>query len=636
MTGWKGKILRVDLSAETIADEPLSEQTARAFIGGRGLNMKILYDEVPVGADPLGPENVLVFGTGPLNGTPIGMGRMTVSCKSPATGLNMDGNAGKFFAPTLKFAGYDAIILTGKAKRPTYLWLNDGKAELRDASRLWGKTTFETDRLLKDELGDEDVQLRYIGPGGENLSPHAVILGNMGNSGGRGGAGAVMGSKNLKAIAVKGTGRVDVADPARFLEAMDEIYEELNYRTTCDPLLRPWHIYGSMFVPPVTSAMGAFMTANGQKGVFPEGLDEIRGERLQRDFVRSPVADFCCPYASCVHWLEAKGTQWGDLSFQGIHVGTQLSSGSMLKITDPHAVMKIQEICNQLGVCFISVGTVLAWAMEAFEKGLLTEEDTDGIPLTFGNGAAAVQMIEKIAHRDGFGAILADGVKKAAAHVGRGSEAFALEIKGLEFTNLEPRALFHMGLAYAVNDMGGDHKRVHLPYPPALSTIPKEILEAMPFDVHKAFARQSPEEKGKLVKWMFDSRAALNSLETCVFTNRGRLYMDFRPYAKALSAATGMEFTYQDLWKAGERTCNLERSFNVREGARRKDDRLPRRFLEETLKEGGSRGVVVPLEPMLDDYYEARGWDKRTGIPTREKLVELGLEDVADDLERYR
>ncbi|MFQ6112285.1 MAG: aldehyde ferredoxin oxidoreductase C-terminal domain-containing protein, partial [Nitrospinota bacterium] len=464
----------------------------------------------------------------------------------------------------------------------------------------------------------------------------AVILGNIANSGGRGGAGAVMGSKNLKAIAVKGTGRVDIADPKGFLEALDEIYEELNYRTTRDPYVRPWQIYGTMYVPTVTTAFGALMTNNAREGLFPEGLDEIRGERLQRDFVRSPLADFCCPYASCIHWMEARGTPWGDLSFQGIQAGTQISIGAWLKISDIHGVFKIHELCNELGLCYISMGTLLGWAMEAYEKGLISQEDTEGIPLEFGNASAAAQMVEKIAHRQGFGAVLADGVKKASEQVGKGSEEFALEVKGLDFTAIEPRAFFHVGLAYAVNDMGADHERIHVPYPPVLALISKEILDELPFDIGKAFARQSPEGKGQLVKWLFDSRAALNCLETCVFTNRGKLYVDFRPYAKALTAATGVEFSYKDLWQAGERICNLERSFNVREGARRKDDRLPKRFLEEPFAEGGSKGVTVPLEPMLDEYYEARGWDKGTGIPKREKLIELGLEDVADELENYR
>lgn len=636
MKGWKGKTLRIDLTNQKAATRPIPKENLVKFIGGRGLTMKILYDEVPVGADPLGPENLLIFGVGPLNGTPIGMGRMTVTAKSPVTGYIMEGNSGKFFAPNMKYAGYDAIVFSGKAEYPVYVVITDGKVEFRKASHLWGKTTFDTERAVKEELGDREYHVRVIGPAGENLSPLATVIGNNGNSGGRGGAGAVMGSKNLKAIAIKGSGGVDINDPGLFREALDEIYRELNFRTTRDPYVKAWQIYGTMFVPIVTSAYGAFMSKNDREGLFPEGLTEMRGDRIQRDFVAANLADFCCPYASCIHWLEDKKNPYGDLKFQGIQAGTQISIGAMCGVKDIHGVFKIHETTNALGMCYISSGTLLAWVMEAYEKGILTKEDTDGIAMEWGNHAGMIQMLHNIAERKGFGAILADGIAKASKHVGKGSEEFALQVKGLEFTAIEPRAFYHVGLAYAVNDMGADHERIHVPYPPVLSLIDKEILQDLPFDMAKAWDRQSPELKGELVKWLFDSRAALNCLETCVFTNRGKLYVDFRPYAKALTGATGVKFSYKDLWEAGERIINLERSFNVREGARRKDDTLPKRFLTEPIPEGGSKGNVVPLDQMLDSYYAARGWDKETGIPTPKKLQQIGLVDVAAELERYQ
>lgn len=636
MKGWKGKVLRIDLTNRKATIKAIPEHTLVNFIGGRGLNMKILYDEVPVGADPLGIENLLIFGVGPLNGTPIGMGRMTVTTKSPATGYFMEGNSGKFFAPHLKFAGFDAIVFSGKSERPVYVVIRDDHVEFRGAEHLWGKNTFETEAAVKAEIGEETFQVRVIGPAGENLSPLATILGNNGNSGGRGGAGAVMGSKNLKAIALKGTGGVDIANPGLFREAMDEIYEELNYRSTKDPYVRPWQIYGTMFVPVVTSAYGAFMTQNCQGGVFPEALDEFRGERIQKDFVKGNLADFCCPYASCIHWIEDRKNPYGDLCFQGVQAGSQINIGAMCGVKDIHGLFKLHNVANALGLCFISTGTLLAWVMEAFEKGILTQKETDGIEMKWGNHEGMVQMFHKIARREGFGAILADGIKKASEKVGKGSETFALQVKGLEFTAVEPRAFFHSGLAFAVNDMGADHERIHVPYPPVLSLIDPKILKDLPFDMEKAWDRQSPDGKGQLVKWMFDTRAALNCLETCVFTNRGKLYVDFRPYAKALTAATGVEFSYKDLWKAGERVINLERSFNVREGARRKEDALPERFLREPMPRGGSKGKVIPLDQMIDDYYAARCWEKETGIPSRSKLQELGLIDVAAELEKYR
>ncbi len=634
--GWKKSSLWIDLSQGEAKAKPIPEQTLIDFIGGRGLNMKILYDEVPVGADPMGPDNLLIFGVGPLNGTPLGMGRMTVTTKSPATGYFMEGNSGKFFAPHMKFAGYDALVFSGKAKSPTYVVISDDRVEFRKAEHLWGKTTFETEAAIRAELGDHAFQVRVIGPAGENLSPLATIIGNNGNSGGRGGAGAVMGSKNLKGIALKGTGGVDIANPGLFREAMDEIYTEINYLSTRDPYVRPWQIYGTMFVPVVTSAYGAFMTRNAREGLFPEGLDELRGESIQRDFVAGNLADFCCPYASCLHWLEDRANPYGELKFQGIQAGTQINMGAMCGVKDVHGVFKLHHECNALGLCYMSTGTLLAWVMEAYQKGCLSTKDTDGIPMEWGNHRGLVEMLGKIARREGFGGVLADGVKKAAERVGRGSEAFALQIKGLEFTAIEPRAFFHIGLANAVNDMGADHERVHVSYPPVLSLIDEQILRDLPFDMEKAFQRQSPDGKGQLVKWLFDTRAVLNCLETCVFTNRGKLYVDFRPYAKAVTAATGVDFTYKDLLRAGERVINLERSFNVREGARRRDDALPARFLRDPIPAGGSRGKTVPLDQMLEDYYGARGWDSSTGIPSRQKLHELGLIDVSVDLDKHR
>lgn len=633
--GWKGRTLRIDLNTRKATTRPIPEKTLHNFIGGRGLNMSILYKEVPARSDPFGIENLLIFGVGPLNGTPLGMGRMTVTTKSPATGFFTSGNSGKFFAPNIKFAGYDAIVISGKADSPVYVVIIDDKVEFRNAKDLWGKSTFETERAIKTELGDYGFQVRVIGPAGENLSPLATITGNNGNSGGRGGAGAVMGSKNLKAVAIKGTGGVDIARPWLFREAMDEIYKEIDFLSTKDPYIKPWQIYGTMFIPTVTSAYGAFMTRNMREGLFPEGLDELRGERIQRDFVAGNLADFCCPFASCLHWLEDKKSPYGDLSFQGVHAGTQINMGAMCAVKDIHGFFRLHYVCNELGLCYISTGTLLAWVMEAFERGILTLKDTDGIPMEWGNHEGMIRMLQKIARREGFGAVLADGVKKASERVGKNSETFALQIKGLEFSSIEPRAFFHIGLANAVNDLGGDHTRTHVSYPPVLSLIDQEILQELHFDMKTAYSRQSPEGKGQYVKWLFDTRAVLNSLETCIFTNRGKLFVDYRPYAKALSAATGVDFSHKDLLKVGERIINLERSFNVREGARRKDDKLPERLFEP-LPTGGSKGKVLPLDQMIDDYYSARGWDKVTGIPSQEKLLELDLEEVEGEMKEYR
>jgi len=628
MNGWAGTILRVDLTRRQVRKEPLPDRLRREYLGGRGFAIRLLYDEVPPGADPLGPENKLIFSIGPLNGTPIGMGRMTVTTKSPETGFYMEGNSGGFFAPELKWAGYDMIVLEGQADRPVYLWIRDGDVEIRDASHLWGKTISQTEQALREELGDPEIKTRYIGPAGENLSNLSIVMGEMAHAGGRGGVAAVMGAKRLKAIAVRGSGGVRVARPKAFEEAYETVRREVDYRTTRDPYVRPWHIYGTMFIPKMVNDMGGFMSRNAQEGLF-DGIARFRAEELMRQYVVKGRTCFACPTASCGHFLEVKEGPHAGLRGEGIQAGLMISMGSSVGVDDPAWLIHINNVTNELGLDYMSFGTVAAWAMEAYEKGLLTRADTDGLELRFGNAAAVEALARKISYREGFGAVLADGVKRAAERVGRGTEAFALHVKGLDMTTIEPRALFHMGLVYAVNDVGAEHPRVHVPYPPVLSLVPEAVINRLPFDPAKAFVRQSPEQKGALVKWLFDTRAVLNSLETCVFMNRGRVYVDFEPYAQALSTATGEEFGPDDLYTIGERIVNLERAFNVREGASRKDDTLPSRFLMEPLPAGGSAGVVVPLEQMLDEYYAARGWDPETGRPRAATLSRLGLEDVA-------
>ncbi len=626
--GWAGTILRVNLSDGSIRKQPLPEDLARAYIGGRGMAARILYDEVPAGADPLGPENKFMVTTGPLSGTPIGCGRVGFTGKSPQSGLYMEGSAGGFFGPELHYAGYDLIIFEGISPKPVYLSIFDSDVSLNDASHLWGKTTSETYQGLVKDFGDPDVQVRSIGPAGENLVNVSTTIGNLHRAGGRS-LGAVMGSKRLKAIAVRGTNPTKIADAKEFRKAMDEIFFDLNMENSIDPFTKQFGIYGSMVILRYFNEIGGLATRNAQQSVFEgaEGISEYAAKR----HILKPKACFCCPIPSCSHWLSIKDGPYVGLEGEGIQTTSQVAFGAMLGISSFAAVAKAHFLANDLGLDLYAAIPV-AWAFEAYQRGILTKKETDGLDLTWGNEEALFELLRKIAYREGIGDVLADGSKKAAERIGKGSE-FALHVKGMDYEIIHPNAVYTHALGLAVNNVGSDHTAYYPPYPPSLAAIPAEILGELGFDPKKAAGRLTTEEKGPLLKWSYDSRAVLDSLEFCLFISRGRIYTDFRPYVKALSAATGIDYSFRDLLQIGERICNLERAFNVREGTQRKDDTIPERFLKQPA-EGGSAGSLVPLDKMLDDYYRARGWDLRTGNPTRKTLERLGLKDVADDLEK--
>ncbi len=625
--GWAGTILRVDLALGKITKQPLPMDLAREYIGGRGLAARLLYDEVPAGTAPLGPENKVMVTVGPLSGTPIGCGRVGFTGKSPQSGLYMEGSAGGFFGPELHYAGYDLIIFEGISPKPVYLSIRDSDAELKDASHLWGMTTSKTyDSIIREE-GDGDVQVRSIGPAGENLVNVSTTIGNLHRAGGRS-LGAVLGSKRVKAVAVRGTGSTSILDPSAFKEAMDEIFFGLNMEESLDPFTKQFGIYGSPVILRYFNEVGGLATRNAQSSVF-EGADGI-GDIASKKHIVKPKACFCCPIPSCSHWLYVKDGPCKGTEGEGVQTTGQVVFGSMLGIDSFAAVAKAQLMCNDLGLDLYA-GIPVAWAFEAFQKGMLTKEDAGGLDLTWGNAETLFTLLGMIAHREGLGDILADGAMKAAKRLGRGSE-FALHSKGMDYEIIHPNAVYTHALGLAVNSVGSDHTAYYPPYPPSVAAIPPEIIGDLGFDAKKAGGRLTTDEKGALLKWSYDSRAVLDSLEFCLFISRGRLYTDFRPYAKALSAATGVSYDMKGLLAIGERICNLERAFNVREGASRKDDTIPERFLKQPA-EGGSAGSIVPLNTMLDDYYRVRHWDLKTGNPTRATLERVGLKGVADELQ---
>jgi aldehyde:ferredoxin oxidoreductase len=544
------------------------------------------------------------------------------------------GDFGGFFGPELKFAGYDHIIVKGIAEDPVYIWIDDDDVEIRDATHIWGKTTWETDKILKDEIGDGEIKACYVGPAGENLVAASPIISELSYSGGRTDCGVIMGAKKLKAIAVRGSGAVKVARPYEFEKEYMRFYEMLDLMQCPDANLLPNTIFGNLKDIRISNSIFELQTYNAQKMRF-EYIDDIDEKEILEKYIAKQDACFCC-FLPCKKWFVVQdglyaGTRGGGLQ-AGFGVFTHL-----LGVNEPSSALKAWSLCNQLGVDVFFAGYAIAWAMECFQRRILTANDTDGIELTWGKHKAVIEMIKKIAYKDGFGAILAQGVDEASRKIGKGSEKFALTIKGRELDNMPLRNLYVAALGVAVSETGPDHTRWTPPYLLPPSVVPHGLLEELNLDIDlkKAFQKRLPEGKGRLLKFLEDTRALIESISCCVFFLRGVLTIDFRLWKNMLEAATGVDFTYPEFIATGERIRNVERSFIVREGFRRKDDMIPRRMREEPIPDSPYGPLKIEdFDAMLDEYYEVRGWDKKTAIPTREKLENLGLKEIADEFNR--
>ncbi|MCZ7381429.1 MAG: aldehyde ferredoxin oxidoreductase family protein [Candidatus Methanoperedens sp.] len=606
---------RIDLSKKKILVCRLNKKLETMFLGGRGINSALLYEEVPAGIDPFSPENRIIFGTGPLTGTlSPGSGRYTVTSKSPLTGIHGDSNAGGFWGPELRFAGYDHLIIQGRAEKPVYLWINDGSIEIRDASHLWGKTTWETDLMIKKELEDPAIQVASIGPAGENLVRYACIINNLWRAAGRTGMGAVMGSKNLKAVAVRGTGDAFVAKPDELMEYV----KELNALILADPAYSLWSKYGTPGLINPANMLGILVTENDRRSTFADA-DKICGETFCEKHAVKSNACFNCPI-HCGHYYvvdNEKMTAGGGPQFAAL-----ANLGSRCCNSDLGSILGMNTLCNQQGIDVCSAGVALSFSMECFERGIISKRDTEGIELDWGNSESMVAMLKKISRREGFGNILADGAWRASQIIGKNSHKYAMTIKGADSPDYDPRALKGWGLAYAVSTRGGDHLRAL----PALELLnsPQEY-EKLGLPV--AGDRFSYDSKAILVKWHEDVRAIADSLEICKFLTRTTL-LSPEYLARLLGLVTGVTMTTGELLRAGERVINIERMFCVREGISRMHDTLPERYTKEPLPDGPGKGETINIEKMLDEYYVERGWDLITGIPLVKKLNELGLNKI--------
>jgi len=624
--GWKGKILRVDLAKRKIVKEDLPEEWMKKYMGCRGINDVILYNEVGPDVEPFSPENKLIFGTGPLEGTPIGMGRLSIQTKHPKKFIG-EGGSGGDWAAELKFAGYDFVIIENKSETPVYLFINDEDIEIRDARDLWGKDVREKNVILREKTGFPNIQVACIGPGGERLVSDAKVMVTLDHSGGRG-CGTIMGDKKLAAVAVHGTGGVKVKDPARFLQAYRKLRKLLDLRETIDPFTPSWAFFSANMLLPMFNENGWLHAYNAQRGSMETFLD---GEEYLSKFVTRPEGGFCCPFPACGRRFEVKDGKYAGVSGDEREGGFGIAA-AVVGITSWPVMLKFRELCTQAGIDEFMAEYTIGWAMECYEKGIISKKDTDGIDLRFGNEGAFIKMTEKIISREGFGDILARGSQDAAKIIGKGSERYLLTIKGKELECMPQRNGYQMALALAVSEGGPDHTRWYPPYPPNPKSIPQDI--PLPFDPVKSFQTRSVDDKGRLVKWLYDSRAVFESLPTCVFIVRDILGIDMTLWLDLYNACTGVNCTPEEFIKIGERIVNLERAYIVREGFRRKDDTVPRRMLEEPILDRNIPPIGENLDVMLEDYYHHRGWDIKTAIPKEEKLRELDLDFVADDLKK--
>lgn len=618
--GYTGKILRINLSDQTSKEENLPIDLAKDFIGGAGFAIKYLYDEVSPGTNPLGGGNKLIFAPGPFTGTNVPCAsRMAVAAKSPLTNAVGLALTGGHFPAELKFTGYDILIIEGVAEKPTYLWIKDDSVKFRSAKNVWGLKTTDAQQSIKNELHDQNIRIACIGPAGENLSKIACIINEL-RAIGRKGLGAVMGAKNLKAIAVRGSNAVKVASKEAFKSARSEMLTTLK---ADEFIYSHFSKVGTSVTVDVTCGIGIFPTKNfSGTGVF-EPLDKLGGDAVNE---RNISREFCykCP-VGCSQLRLAKTGPYKGILAEGPEFETLFSFGGATGVDDIDSIIAADRLADELGLDTISAGVTIAFAMELYEKGILSKEETDGLNLTFGNHEAMVDLLSRIAFRDGIGDLLADGVKAAAEKIGKGSEKYAMHVKGLELPGYDVRGAKAHGLNYATSYTGADHNRGYSTQEVFGSPVPYEV------------DRFATEGKGKLTKWNQDMTTVVADCPTLCgfvaddFTDPDGLSI----LARVLKAVTGFDLSSEEIEKVGERVNNLARAFNVRQGFTRADDTLPARIMKEPLPGGASKGQFISekdLNMMLDEYFTERGWDIKTGVPKREKLIALGLEYVADEL----
>ena len=620
-----GKTLLVDLTKEKIESQAILDHTVEKYLGSRGIAAKILWDETDKKTSPFGSANVLIFSAGTLTGTfAPSSGRVTVTTKGPATNMYLKSSTGGHWGSKLKYAGYDIVVVKGRAKKPVYIFIDDNRVSIKDAGHLWRRDVRETTEMIRDELGDQDIQVACIGPAGENKVLFSAIMFSTYNAAGRGGAGAVMGSKNLKAIAVRGTGALRVANPERFKES---VMRSINLIMT-DMSYQPLAEFGSSGILGGLNMIGGVGTRNFREGTFDKAA-HLTGQHLKEaGYLKGRMACDAC-VIGCHRYTESKDAFSGGPEYE-----TVASLGCNLCIDDIEAVLKGNELCNLYGLDTISTGSVIGWAMECFERGVFSEKDTSGIKLSWGNTNGMLALIRKIALREGIGDILAEGVKRASDKVGKDSYKWAVQARGLEQSRVDTRIAKAFALAFALNPRGPDH--LHTMVSAEFGGSMEGIERIKKITGSEEYATPYiTEKKPEIVQWHEDCFAVTDALGFCAYATCNIYNLTPADMAEMFSYATGISIDENKLLEAGARILTLEQCYNIKLGKTREWHVLPWRLMnEKSPTEAGSTNTKEELDGMLDKYFELRKWDKETSFPYLKTLESLGLEEIGDELKK--
>jgi aldehyde:ferredoxin oxidoreductase len=618
MKGYIGRIATIDLASGEKTIRSLDQRLIHDFIGGRGFISYWMYKNIHADTGPLDEDNLLIFASGPCNGTIVPSStRGSVGAKSPLTKILGSGNTGSQFSVLLKRAGYDMLIIRAKAQAPSYLFINDNNISVIECPELWGKITSDVTYALRTAYGYRNVSVACIGPAGERRVAISSIIFDRFRSAGRGGLGAVMGSKNLKAIVLKGTGGIKAAHPGKLKR------EVLRYIAALEqePYFERYSNEGSAVIAEPMNKMGCALVKDGTSGFF-EDINGLSPDRIKKEIVVRQKACFSCPMPCTQQYAITEGPYRGTYGEGSSGASVVMGFGPRCGVSDIKAIAKAHTLTNELGIDLISANAVLAFGTECFEKGLISLKDTDGVRLEFGNAESQIAMIQDIAFSRGFGKILGQGTRTASEIIGGQSERFAPHVKGMDMMEAEPRGMPSWALMFAVSSRGADHMRAY------------DVCQMMPFSdeelirisgTPKVKEMFSPEGKGRSVVFFENIRAVADSMEVCRFVTRGKLGFP-ENLVTMLNMVTGLNFTSENLYTAGERIVNLERLFNLKAGMTVADDTLPERYLQEPLPDGAAEGKTVPLQDMLAEYYGARDWDLETGCPSAQKLKSLNLE----------
>ena len=633
-SGYNGKILKVNLTRGTLDVETPDEKFYRTYMGGSALNMYYALKLIPRGADALGPDNVLCLSTSIVTGAAVsGQSRMTATAKSPTSGGIGDSQSGGFFPAEMKAAGFDAIIIQGRSPKPVYLWIKDGKAELRDASKLWGKVTGEAEKMIREELGDDKIEVAQVGPAGEKMVRYAAIINMSNRANGRTGMGAVMGSKNLKAVAVRGKSQLKMAHPER----TRELSKWGAANTKADKNAGVWdlHLNGTCGVLSFQQSTGGLPTRNYNEGQF-ESYEKISGETMTETILKDRDTCYACG-VRCKRVVEVDERGFhAEPHYGGPEYETVATHGSYCGISDLAAISHASQLCNMYGLDTIQTGTTIAWAMECCERGILTKKELDGIDARFGNAEAMVKLVEKIARRDGIGDLLAEGSERAAARIGKGSADLCIGVKGQDLPAHMPQFKRSLALIYAVNPFGADHQSSE--HDPSMTEEASDLEKEKLAELGLTKRLPTGDLGRDKVHYAYRTQvlySVMDSVNLCQFVF-GPAWQLYGPnqIVELVNAVTGWDTTLDELMRVGERRLNMMQAFNAREGLGHAKNTLPKKLFKPLAGTGPTVGAAIgkdELERALRDYYKEAGWDANAR-PTRRKLSELGLSWVDETI----